>query len=110
MPKVTFITLDGKEHEIEAEEGTTLMEIGRDANLGIEGTCGGSLSCATCHVVVDPEWYEKTGSPDADEEDMLEMIKDFGMSEPGLNRLIRTGYDLLGLQTYFTAGVKEIRA
>ena len=41
---------------------------------------------------------------------MLEMIKDFGMSEPGLNRLIRTGYDLLGLQTYFTAGVKEIRA
>ena len=40
MPKVTFITLDGKEHEIEAEEGTTLMEIGRDANLGIEGACG----------------------------------------------------------------------
>ena len=73
MPKVTFITLDGKEHEIEAEEGTTLMEIGRDANLGIEGTCGGSLSCATCHVVVDPEWYEKTGSPDADEEDMLDL-------------------------------------
>ena len=35
MPKVTFITLDGKEHEIEAEEGTTLMEIGRDANLGL---------------------------------------------------------------------------
>ena len=46
---------------------------------------------------------------DLDEEDMLkEMIKDFGMSEPGLNRLIRSGYDLLGLQTYFTAGVKEI--
>ena len=73
MPKVIYITLDGKEHEIEAEEGTTLMEIGRDANLGIEGTCGGSLSCATCHVVVDPEWYEKTGSPDADEEDMLDL-------------------------------------
>ena len=47
---------------------------------------------------------------DLDEEDMLEMIKDFGMTEPGLNRLIRSGYDLLGLQTYFTAGVKEIRA
>ncbi|MAC61135.1 MAG: 2Fe-2S ferredoxin, partial [SAR116 cluster bacterium] len=61
MPKVIFVTLDGKEHEIEAEEGATLMEIGRDANLGIEGTCGGSLSCATCHVVVDPEWYGKTG-------------------------------------------------
>ena len=33
------------------------MEIGRDANLGINNTWG-SLSCATCHVVVDPEWYE----------------------------------------------------
>ena len=33
-----------------------------------------------------------------------------GLEEPGLNRLIRAGYDLLGLQTYFTAGVKEIRA
>jgi GTP-binding protein YchF len=40
----------------------------------------------------------------------LEMIKDFGMKEPGLNRLIRAGYELLGLQTYFTAGEKEIRA
>ena len=37
----------------------------------------GSLSCATCHVVVDPEWYEKTGSPDADEEDMLDLA--FGL-------------------------------
>lgn len=42
--------------------------------------------------------------------DRLEMIADLGMSEPGLNRLIRDGYELLGLQTYFTAGEKEIRA
>lgn len=44
------------------------------------------------------------------DEDRLEMITDLGMTEPGLNRLIREGYSLLGLQTYFTAGVKEIRA
>jgi GTP-binding protein YchF len=43
-------------------------------------------------------------------EEKQEMIKDFGMSEAGLNRLIRSGYSLLGLQTYFTAGEKEIRA
>lgn len=43
-------------------------------------------------------------------EEKLEMIRDLGMPEPGLNRLIRAGYDLLGLQTYFTAGEKEIRA
>lgn len=45
-----------------------------------------------------------------DPADKEEMIRDLGMSEPGLNRLIRAGYELLGLQTYFTAGEKEIRA
>ena len=43
-------------------------------------------------------------------EEKAEMIGDFGMTEAGLNRLIRSGYELLGLQTYFTAGEKEIRA
>ncbi|MDR3411201.1 MAG: redox-regulated ATPase YchF [Formivibrio sp.] len=47
---------------------------------------------------------------DLDEEDKLAFLADIGLSEPGLNRLIRVGYDLLGLQTYFTAGVKEVRA
>ena len=42
--------------------------------------------------------------------DKLEFLADLGQSEPGLNRLIRAGYQLLGLQTYFTAGVKEVRA
>ncbi|MBQ46226.1 MAG: redox-regulated ATPase YchF [Zetaproteobacteria bacterium] len=45
-----------------------------------------------------------------DEESQQEMLADLGMTEPGLNRMIRGGYDLLGLMTYFTAGVKEIRA
>ncbi|MBS1154099.1 MAG: GTP-binding protein YchF [Proteobacteria bacterium] len=47
---------------------------------------------------------------DLDEEDKLAFLADIGLEEPGLNRLIRVGYDLLGLQTYFTAGVKEVRA
>ena len=45
-----------------------------------------------------------------DEADRLEFMEDLGLSEPGLNRVIRKGYDLLGLQTYFTAGVKEVRS
>jgi ribosome-binding ATPase len=44
------------------------------------------------------------------DEDKQEFLTDAGLAEPGLNRLIRTGYNLLGLQTYFTAGVKEVRA
>jgi len=47
---------------------------------------------------------------DLSDEDKLAFLADIGLEEPGLNRLIRVGYDLLGLQTYFTAGVKEVRA
>lgn len=47
---------------------------------------------------------------DLDEEDKAMFLEDMGMHEPGLDRVIRAGYDLLGLQTYFTAGVKEVRA
>ena len=45
-----------------------------------------------------------------EEEEQAEFLAEMGMTEPGLNRVIRTGYDLLGLETYFTAGVKEVRA
>lgn len=45
-----------------------------------------------------------------DAADRLEFLESMGLHEPGLDRLIRAGYDLLGLQTYFTAGVKEVRA
>ena len=45
-----------------------------------------------------------------DDADKLEFLADLGLDEPGLNRVIRAGYKLLGLQTYFTAGVKEVRA
>jgi hypothetical protein len=45
-----------------------------------------------------------------DDADRQEFMADLGLEEPGLNRVIRAGYDLLGLQTYFTAGVKEVRA
>ena len=47
---------------------------------------------------------------DLEDAERLEFMQELGLEEPGLNRVIRSGYDLLGLQTYFTAGVKEVRA
>jgi ribosome-binding ATPase YchF (GTP1/OBG family) len=47
---------------------------------------------------------------DLDDEEKLIFLSDFNLAEPGLNRVIRGAYELLGLQTYFTAGVKEVRA
>ena len=97
MPNVFYRTLDGTDHEIDIEEGTTLMEAGRDNNLGIEGTCGGSLSCATCHIIIDNEWYDKVGKPSEDEEDMLDLA--FGLEPTSrLGCQIRMNNDLDGLK------------
>ena len=97
MPNIIFFKPDGSEHTIAVENGTTVMEAGRDANLGIEGTCGGCLSCATCHVIVDPAWFPKTGAPSEDEVDMLDLA--FGLSETSrLGCQIEMSDDLDGLK------------
>ena len=79
MPRVIFIQPDGSEHNVTVEQGVSVMEAGRDAGLGIEGTCGGCLSCATCHVVVEKDWFNKTGAPSEDEIDMLDLA--FGLTK-----------------------------
>ncbi len=73
MPLITFIKSDNSEHQIEVRSGVTLMEAGRDSNMGVEGTCGGSLSCASCHVYFEQTDYEKVGAPSEDEADMLDL-------------------------------------
>ncbi len=73
MPAITFIKRDGDEVTLDVSAGQSVMEIGRDGNLGIEGTCGGSLSCATCHVIIDDAWIDAVGKPSLDEEDMLDL-------------------------------------
>ena len=59
-------------------------------------------------VVVSARLEEELGQ--LEQEEAQQYLESLGLSEPGLNRLIRAGYDLLGLQTYFTAGVQEVRA
>ena len=97
MSNIIFVKPDGSEHTIAVENGTTVMEAGRDANLGIEGTCGGCLSCATCHVIVNPAWFAKTGAPSEDEVDMLDLA--FGLSETSrLGSQIEMSDDFDGLK------------
>ena len=76
MTVINFKLQDGSIKKIDAEDGLTLMEVARDNDLGIEGTCGGSISCCTCHVIIDAEWYKKVGPPNPDEEDMLDLAVD----------------------------------
>ena len=73
MPKLTIISPSGESKTFNVAAGTTVMQVGRDEMMGIEGTCGGCLSCATCHVVVDPKWFQLTGEMSEDENVMLEL-------------------------------------
>jgi len=77
MPKIIFQTHDGAQTEIEAAEGSTVMENAiKNMIPGIEAECGGACACATCHVYVDDAWASKTGQPEAMEEDMLDFAYD----------------------------------
>lgn len=77
MAKITYITHDDTKYEVEAENGSTVMENAiKNAVPGIEAECGGACACATCHVYVDESWTEKTGTPEAMEEDMLDFAFD----------------------------------
>ena len=74
MAKITFITHDGTEHAVDADNGNSVMNAAID-NLvpGIDADCGGECSCATCHVVVDEAWMAKVGQPGDREESMLDL-------------------------------------
>ena len=57
MPKMTFIEPNGNRVEVDAPLGLSVMEIAQRNDIEIEGACGGSLACSTCHVIVDPVWF-----------------------------------------------------
>lgn len=61
----------GAEHELEGLEGWRVMEVIRDWGLNIKAECGGAAACATCHVYVDGDWFDKLADPSDDEEDLL---------------------------------------
>lgn len=77
MAKITFITHDGARHEVEAQNGMSVMEAAiKNMVPGIDADCGGACACATCHVFVEPEWRDKTGERSEMEEDMLDFAYD----------------------------------
>lgn len=73
MAKVTYVEHDGTTHVVDVPTGHSVMEGAVNNNIpGIVAECGGTCSCATCHVYVDPAWLEKLTPPDLQEEGMLD--------------------------------------
>tara|TARA_B100001142_G_scaffold259208_1_gene261326 strand:- start:497 stop:817 length:321 start_codon:yes stop_codon:yes gene_type:complete len=74
MTKITYLENSGKSHTINVANGLTVMEGAVQNNIpGIDADCGGSMACATCHVYVKEEWFDKIPKKEDGEEDMLDM-------------------------------------
>ena len=72
--KVHLHSAKGEMHTLQPRTGRSLMQAAVDAGIdGIAADCGGCLSCATCHVIVAPEWAGRLPPPAPDEQAMLEM-------------------------------------
>ncbi len=73
MARITYITRDGTQHEVDVENGYSVMEGAINNNIeGIVAECGGACACATCHGYVDEAWLEKLPTMDDMEDSMLD--------------------------------------
>jgi len=107
MPKMVFIERDGTRREVDAPLGLSVLEIAHKNRIDIEGACEGSLACSTCHVVVDPEWYELLKEASEDEEDMLDLA--FGLTATSrLGCQIIITEELDGLVVHLSASTRNL--
>lgn len=79
MPKIIFIDSDKSRKEIDAPVGVSLLTLARELGLDVQGSCGGSLACATCHMILEEDLYNQLDDPTEAEEDMLDLA--FGLTK-----------------------------
>ena len=100
MAKIIYIEHNGKEHIVEVQNGLTVMEGAVQNDIpGIDADCGGSMSCATCHVYVKEDWYDKLPKKEMGEDDMLDQAYE-PKSNSRLSCQIIVSDELDGLSVY----------
>jgi len=98
MGKIHVTDREGGQHELEVQNGTSLMETLRDLESGgIEALCGGMCSCATCHVFVESEWFARLEEREDDELELLEGTECFAEGSSRLSCQIIMRDELDGL-------------
>lgn len=71
--KIEFVTATDEVVTAEAEPGDNLLRLAQAAGLPLEGTCEGQMACSTCHVIVEPHWFDLLHEASEEEEDMLDL-------------------------------------
>ncbi|KAK2733688.1 mitochondrial matrix iron-sulfur protein [Myotisia sp. PD_48] len=107
---VSFIDKDGDRYDFQVAEGDNLLDIAQANDLEMEGACGGSCACSTCHVIVEnPDFYDKMPEPDDDENDMLDLA--FGLTETSrLGCQVKMTKELDGLVVNLPSMTRNLQA
>ena len=100
MAKITYIEHNGKSHTVDVSNGLTVMEGAVQNDIpGIDADCGGSMACATCHVYVKDDWFNKLPPKNEGEDDMLDQAFEQNTSSR-LSCQIQISDDLEGLKVH----------
>jgi 2Fe-2S ferredoxin len=98
MVKVLVTDKDGREVEVHARPDWSLMESLRLLPGGVEAICGGMCACATCHVLVDPDWFARLPPRRLEERVMLQTSQAFDAARSRLSCQLKVGPELDGLR------------
>jgi len=107
---VTFVEADGNEQKLAVSAGDNLLDIAQAHDIDMEGACGGSCACSTCHIIItDAARYDQLPEPTDEENDMLDMA-------PGLTETSRLGCQVVmtkeldGLQVKLPSMTRNLQA
>lgn len=107
---VTFVDKDGDEHKLAVNEGDNLLTVAQANDIEMEGACEGSLSCSTCHVIVEDEnMYDEMPEATDEENDMLDLA--FGLTETSrLGCQVIMTKELDGLRVHLPSMTRNLQA
>ncbi|KAL1304156.1 hypothetical protein AAFC00_000583 [Neodothiora populina] len=108
--KVTFVDKEGDEHTFVVADGDNLLDVAQANDLEMEGACGGSCACSTCHIIIaDPDMFDQMPEPDDDENDMLDLA--FGLTETSrLGCQVKMSPELDGLVVKLPSMTRNLQA
>lgn len=108
MLNVNYILPNGKSVQVDAKPGDNLLDLAHANSIDLEGACEGSLACSTCHLIIDPKFYDKLEEPTDEENDMLDLA--FGLTETSrLGCQIQMSQELDGIVVKLPAQTRNVQ-
>lgn len=105
---VNYILPNGKSVQVDAKPGDNLLDLAHANSIDLEGACEGSLACSTCHLIIDPKFYDKLEEPTDEENDMLDLA--FGLTETSrLGCQIQMSQELDGIVVKLPAQTRNVQ-